>query len=195
MTKIISSKKYEDIKRKGKELFWRYGTKRVTIQEICREAEVSKMTYYKFFANKNELVKAILNDIFDDAFQKFDALVASDLPFSKKIEQMFLMKFEGTKNISMEFIDDIYRHPDPEIIEFMNTLQQKAIKIRSDFFRSSQDKGLIRKDIKLEFFLAFSDQIIKMMDDEKLMAMYEEPQDFIMESMTLLFYGIVTGNE
>ena len=195
MTKVINSKKYEDIKIKGKELFWKYGTKRVTVEEICREAGVSKMTYYKFFKNKNELVKVILNEIFEDAFQKFQTLVASDRPFSEKIKKIFLMKYEGTKNISMEFISDIYNHPDPEIIEFMNTLQQNALKIRTDFFKTSQEEGLIRKDIKLEFFLAFSDQIIKMMDDEKLMSLYKKPQDFIMESMNFLFYGIVTGNE
>ena len=54
MANNISSKKYQDIKKKGKELFWKYGTKRVTVEEICREAGVSKMTYYKFFKNKNE---------------------------------------------------------------------------------------------------------------------------------------------
>lgn len=38
----------------GKELFWKHGVKRVTVEEICVQASVSKMTFYKFFMNKRE---------------------------------------------------------------------------------------------------------------------------------------------
>ena len=141
MEKVITSKKYEDIKTKGKELFWKYGIKRVTIEEICREAKVSKMTYYKFFANKNELALLILKEIYNDAFQKFEALSHSDIPFSEKLEKIFLMKYEGTKNISLEFINDLYRNPDPEIVAFTNKLQEEATKLRVEFFKTAQKKG------------------------------------------------------
>ena len=42
------------------ELFWKHGLKRVSIEEICAVAGVSKMTFYKHFANKTALVKYIL---------------------------------------------------------------------------------------------------------------------------------------
>ena len=54
----------------GKELFWKFGFKRVTIEEISKEAGVSKMTFYKYFPNKIELAKNILDDIFDDSLVK-----------------------------------------------------------------------------------------------------------------------------
>ena len=38
----------------------------MTIEEICGEAKVSKMTLYKFFPNKIELAKVILKKVFDD---------------------------------------------------------------------------------------------------------------------------------
>ena len=49
---VTSSPKKEQILKTGKELFWKYGFKLVTIEEICKEAGVSKMTYYKYFTNK-----------------------------------------------------------------------------------------------------------------------------------------------
>jgi len=41
------NQKYNQIIDTSKKLFWKYGIKRVTIEEICREAGVSKMTFYK----------------------------------------------------------------------------------------------------------------------------------------------------
>ena len=48
--------KYNQILTKGKELFWKYGIKRVAIEEICKQAHVSKMTFYKYFKNKKYYV-------------------------------------------------------------------------------------------------------------------------------------------
>lgn len=194
MAKKINSKKYQDIKIKGKELFWKYGTKRVTVEEVCREAGVSKMTFYKFFPNKTELAKQILDDIFEDALKKFEKLVNSSIPFPKKLEQIFLMKLEGMKNVSMEFIKDMYMDPKSGLMDYVETMRQKSMGVIINFYKTAQEKGSIRRDIKIEFIMAFSNQIIKMMEDEKLMSLYNQPQDFIMESMNFLFYGIVTKN-
>jgi len=48
--------KRQKILHTGKELFWKFGFKRVTIEELCKEAGISKMTYYKYFTNKMDLV-------------------------------------------------------------------------------------------------------------------------------------------
>ena len=50
-------------------LFWKYGMRRVSIEEICRDARVSKMTFYKFFKNKVDLVKFILDKIMDESMK------------------------------------------------------------------------------------------------------------------------------
>jgi AcrR family transcriptional regulator len=82
------NKKEEDILKAGKELFWRYGIKRVTVEEVCQTAGASKMTFYKYFRNKNDLVKGILNMVFDDAFQKFKDILLTDIPYEDKAGQM-----------------------------------------------------------------------------------------------------------
>lgn len=195
MENLIRNKKYQDLLTTGKDLFWRYGLKRVTIEEICREAKVSKMTFYKFFPNKNELAKRIMDEVYEDAFRRFETLINRDIPFQEKLEQMFLMKLEGMKNMSMEFIKDIYMDPKSGLVDYMEEYRQKSMSSIINFYTTAQEKGSIRKDIKIEFIMAFSNQILKMMEDEKLMSIYKQPQDFIMEAMNFLFYGIMTGNE
>ncbi len=45
----------------GRSLFWKFGFTKVTVEEICQSAGVSKMTFYRYFENKTELAKRILD--------------------------------------------------------------------------------------------------------------------------------------
>ncbi|MBN2410872.1 helix-turn-helix transcriptional regulator, partial [candidate division KSB1 bacterium] len=62
----------------AKELFFKYGIRRVTIEEICKKARVSKMTFYKFFQNKIELAIVMLKKLYDDAEEDLDKITNSD---------------------------------------------------------------------------------------------------------------------
>jgi AcrR family transcriptional regulator len=187
-------KKYKDIYKTGKHLFWKYGMKRVSIEEICRESGVSKMTFYKYFPNKVELAKTILTDLMEASILMVDQLIESDIPFSEKLEKLFLMKLEGSRDLSMEFIKDIYKNPESGLVHHMEELKQKSLAVIVKFYQTAQKQGSIRKDLKIEFILALTNQIAVMIQDEKLVSLYDQPQDFIMESMNVIFYGIVTDN-
>ena len=60
------SKKQQQIVNSGKELFFQYGVKRIRVEEICRKAKVSKMTFYKYFENKFALAEHIVQEILND---------------------------------------------------------------------------------------------------------------------------------
>ncbi len=192
---VVMNKKYQDIFGTAKDLFWKYGIKRVSIEEICKESNVSKMTFYKFFPNKIELAKTIMDDLVDSSLERLNEIIHGDKPFSDKLKAMFLMKLEGMNNVSMEFIKDIHINQGTGLKEHMDKLQAKSIGLIVDFYKDSQKKGYIRKEVKIDFILAYSTQIIKLMEDEHLLSQYEQPQDLVIESMNLLFYGIITGNE
>ena len=55
--------KKQKIEQVAKELFLKYGFKKVTVDEICRKAHVSRKTYYTFYENKNALVLYIVDEI------------------------------------------------------------------------------------------------------------------------------------
>ena len=42
-------------------LFQRFGIKKVTVEEIARGANVSKMTFYKYFRNKKDILLTIMD--------------------------------------------------------------------------------------------------------------------------------------
>jgi AcrR family transcriptional regulator len=190
MGEVINSSKYQDICKKGKELFWKYGVKRVTIEEICREAGVSKMTFYKFFPNKIELAKTIFEGVYEKSLKRFKDTISSDLPFQDKVKEMIAMKMEGSKDISVEFLNDIYKNPELGLLAYAEKRQQESLGLFATFLTDAQKQGFIRKQIKIDFVFYWIQQMSHIMEDEQLVSKYDHPQDLIMELMNFMFYGL-----
>lgn len=190
MNELHSNQKYIDIFKTGKDLFWKYGIKRVTIEEICKEAGVSKMTFYKFFPNKIELAKTIWEKVITDSLYKFKNVVNSNAEFQEKVKEMFSIKLQAAEDISLEFINDVYKHPEIGLQNKIEEYGNQSLQIFIDFLKQSQKNGLIRKDIKIEFILYYFNQMSQMFDDANLVANYKQPHDLVMESMNFLFYGL-----
>jgi AcrR family transcriptional regulator len=190
MNASAKNKKYNDIIITGKDLFWKHGFRRVTIEEICQKAHVSKMTYYKFFPNKIELAKTVFRNAADEGERKFKDLIHGDLSPSEKIRGMILMKIESTNHLSREFLEDFYSGSDPELQEFVTEVTVKAWKSMLADFELAQVKGIFRSDFKPEFLMQVSFKMVDLLKDEKLLALYDSPQELIIEFSKLIAWGI-----
>lgn len=185
------NKKYIQIIEKGRELFWKFGIKRVTIEEVCASAGVSKMTFYKFFTNKTDLVKHLIDDVFDENMNKYNKIMHTDKHFKDKVEEMALLKMKATQDISHEFINDYYTLFDEEMGGYLKIKMQENLDRMQNDFIDAQIKGDIRKDLKPEFIMYFLNHLSLMGQDPQLNSLYDNAQDMIMELMNFFFYGIL----
>ncbi len=182
--------KYNSIRKVAGELFWKHGFKRVSVEEICRKANVSKMTFYKYFPNKTELAKKIYSDIVENAENRFREIMDSDASPAEKIKEVIRMKFEGTMNISPEFMADFYTGSDSELISFVRERTQEILSVlRTDYIRA-QEEGIFRKDFNVDLLIKMQAKMTELMDDESLTVLYGSRQELIMEFAKLLVYGI-----
>jgi len=188
---LSENQKYNQIITTSKKLFWKYGIKRVTIEEICREAGVSKMTFYKHLNNKNDLVKQIIEHTLDKAMVKYRKIMEQDIPFIEKARQSIALKMEQTEEMSNEFFEDYFLHADPELSDFLNQKVAESIGIIMKDYIQAQKKGEIRADIHPEFILYFLNHMSVMAKDEQLLALYNSPGDLIRELINFFFYGII----
>ncbi len=184
-------KKYRDLLVTGKNLFWKHGFRRVTVEEICQESRVSKMTFYKYFPNKTELAKAILDKMFNESMDQFSALMLSDIPFEEKMELQIRMKSEGTQDISQEFVKDIYGDPESELFGYWREKASEVILLVVELYRQAQDEGYIRKDIKIDFILYMINKTFDFVNDDELISKYDTMQDLILEINRFFLYGIL----
>lgn len=186
----IKSKKQRDILLTSKELFWKYGFKRVTIEEICEKANVSKMTFYRFYANKLELAMSVFDMVMDNVILDFKELMQKEIPASEKMKGMLQMKFEGTNDISKEFLMDFYNNPDLEVSNYIEKRTRDVWSEIIEDFKRGQQEGWLRKDFKPEIILLFSQKIMELIKDETILKLYNSPQELIMEIANLFTYGI-----
>ncbi|MBN2635587.1 MAG: TetR/AcrR family transcriptional regulator [Prolixibacteraceae bacterium] len=189
-----NSPKYSDIIKTAYKLFWKHGIRRVSIEEVCREANVSKMTFYRFFSNKAELGQVVIDKIIDESIEKYREIMSRDISFEEKMKEQLLLKFEGTKEISAEFINDVFSNEKLGLKEhWLKRADEFSHEVRRDL-SVAQKQGIIRKDLKLDFVFYLNNKAAEIFSDPKLLEMYTSMQDLIMEYANLIFYGIFPRN-
>jgi AcrR family transcriptional regulator len=185
------SEKFQAIADSAKSLFWKHGIRRVTIEEICQDAGVSKMTCYKYFSNKTAIAKYLIEDLFESGTKAYNEIYNSDIAYEKKVKKLLALKMSNAHEMSQELLDDIYKNQDEELYETIETIKNRMIGIYLDDIREAQKIGEIRNDVKPEFMLYFLNHLTEMLTDQRLISIYSNPEKMIEEVMTFFFYGIM----
>jgi AcrR family transcriptional regulator len=190
----MASSKTEDILESAKQLFWKFGIKKVSIEEICKAAKVSKMTFYRSFSNKNELAAQVLTNLLEKGYTDYRAIMNQDIAFSEKIRLTILLKHESSTHLSEEFLKDIYQNEDANLLAIINGYREKSINdIKTDFTQAQQN-GWIRNDLSIDFLIYVMNNMGEKLFDDNLRAMFTDTHDLIMELTTFFFYGIGLPN-
>jgi AcrR family transcriptional regulator len=184
------NKKYKAILETSRRLFWKHGFRRVTIDEICREANTSKMTFYRFFTDKTELAKTVLDVFYEGSMLNFRKIIRENSPAAVKMQKMIEMKLEGSNEISNEFIQDFLFSTNPELSTYFEKKLKEIYAEGIREFKKGQDEGWIRKDLNVEFLFYFSQNIMPMMKNDEMLKLFDSPHDMIREVSNLIFYGI-----
>jgi AcrR family transcriptional regulator len=182
--------KYEDIIKTAKELFWKHGFKRVTVEEICIKANVSKMTFYKHFPNKTELAKTIFDGVVTKAEKEFRQIMKENSSADEKIKKLIKLKIEGTNDLSPEFLQDFYSGTEPELKTYVEKRVRLSWNILIEDFKKAQHKGVFRKDFNPEFLMKVQMRFFEMLDDKSVTSLFNSQQELILEFVNLMVYGI-----
>jgi AcrR family transcriptional regulator len=183
-------KKILQILSTAEDLFQRFGFKRITIEEICSKANVSKMTFYKYFPNKNELIKYLMNSWLKQVEKTINEFDGTEVPFTEKIKILLRLKEESTGKFSREFLAE-YMNPDPDLQNFFKDFYARATTFFIDFIKKAQQKGEVREDIKPEFLIAVLNKMLELAKDETLTSLYPRVTDFSLEINNFIYCGVL----
>lgn len=187
-TPFQENKKYRDLIGTARDLFFKHGTKRITIEEICEKADVSKVTFYKFFRNKEEILKSIMQLWVDQHRKETENIMNRDAPFIDKIELLIKLHMEKTQEYSDDFFEEIIGSDE----NIKNFLVQKNIEVHEqmlNFYRQGQEEGYLRKNLNPQFYIYLMEHFVEMMNDERLKAVLPDPHDRFEELMNFYFFG------
>ena len=100
-------KKDSLIKQTALSLFSQFGWTKTSIDMICRQAKVSRVTFYKHFSNKKILVKILFEEQKNEMRQCFIELLENEKNLETIIDKIFAMQqqsLEGLYSKAMMFI-------------------------------------------------------------------------------------------
>lgn len=179
-------KKRVQITETATRLFSQFGTKRVTIEEVCRTAGVSKVTFYKHFKNKVDLVRQIRDELIDIGFNTFDEISAMDIPFPEKIGLMTRWKVEFFSQMKSEFIQELFN---------LDDVVEKAKQRYLENIRRAQEKGEIRRDLSPGLVWLVSEKLNEIVRDESWKSVFTDYGEFQLQLRTLFFHGLLVRSD
>jgi AcrR family transcriptional regulator len=180
-----------EILEAAKELFFKHGFKRISIEDICNKAEVSRRTFYVYYENKTDLLMKLLEQIYQENMNVIDAISNSGLPFSQQLVQITNYNIAQLEQMTPEFLADIH---DPSFVEVRTHYESKrelSAAWTHTFFSDAQQRGDIRADLDIEFLQRFMNYAIASYKNEDIRKRYPNPVILMRNVADMLFYGIL----
>ena len=183
-----------EILEAAKELFFKHGFKRISIEDICNKANVSRRTFYVYYENKTDLLIKLLDRDHEIQLQKISAINNSNLPFSEKLIQMTNYHIAQLEQMTPEFLADIH---DPSFVEFREHYEEKGKYCKEKthiFFAEAQKRGDIRSDLDINFLQLFMNYAMASLKNDKIKKHSPDPALLMRKVADMLFYGILGKN-
>lgn len=185
-----TSKKYSTIVTTARELFWKHGFRRVSIEELCVKAQVSKMTFYKFFPNKIELAKEVFRRESQLGVSNFKNILHEQNSPAETLKKIVQLKLEGASEISAEFLHDFYEDNSEGLKDFVVEISRSSWLQIVEEVRDAQRKKIFTNAIKPELMIYLSQAMGSLVTNHELLAHYSSPHQLISELTHLMAYGI-----
>lgn len=151
-------KKMEDIIKAAGELFLVKGYKAVGVSEIAKKANVSQVSIYNFFGNKENLAKQVLFNIMDSTMKELEPIINYDISFPDKIEKFFAVTVESSNRIDENFYQSEFLK-DAAVQKFLGEYKKKAEPLLLNLIEQGQNEGYLDNSISNESILLYIDSI------------------------------------
>ena len=137
--------KREQVIEAARKLFHRFGFKKVSMDEIAREAGVTKKTIYMYFGSKEELLKYFIQEEISNMEKIVEKVEAQNLDFFETVNQAIYEILQYIKH--QDFLNIIAREAEwlknPVIVDSLSLIDGKIQNYIRNKLQKAQEKGYI----------------------------------------------------
>lgn len=156
------SKKEELILQTARNLFFRDGFKKVTVEQIVAEAKVSKRTFYKYFADKPAIIEAVSlaflkrsKSVLAGLIDKGETGILTETDFLKAFDLNEYDYYFQSEALP-EYAKDILKEY-PELIRSLTQyFTDNILPKYAELIDKAKSQGIIRDDIDTELYIQYS---------------------------------------
>lgn len=185
---IRTNKKKATIISVAQELFKEKGFVNVSIKEIASMANVSQVSIYNYFGNKDALVGECVNFLMIEVIASAREILGSEMDFKEKVTKSLSM---CSNDISISLSEYFTKEAlnDKALIKLINEFVNKEkFELFREYIEVGKKEGAIDKIIATETILKFIEAISIA---ENNIDYSTVPDGYIEDMQKLLFYGIL----
>jgi AcrR family transcriptional regulator len=171
-----------------------HGYCQCTMDELAAELGMSKKTLYAHFSSKDDIVRAVLEQLGAEIRADADALFADrSLTFAEKLRGFAEGMFERLAKLNPRTPRELQRYA-PHLHQLLVEIRQRNIPyVFGRFIEEGRLAGKVREDIDaafaVEFFLAAMQNLLQSGATERLKL---APRDLVPRAIDLFFAGLLT---
>jgi AcrR family transcriptional regulator len=177
--------------------FFANGFRHVTMDDLAGELGMSKKTLYAHFSGKNELLKSVLMNEFDDADADLARITSrASGGVGAALQQLLAQVQRHTDEIQPHFIRDL-RRAAPEMFQLVEARRRDLIQRHfGKLFAEGRKAGLIRNDIPapilIEVLLGAVQAVI---NPPKMAELGLTPRTAFPAILKVILHGVVARKE
>ncbi len=192
----IKSKKREDLLKAAEELFAEKGLRPVTVEEIIRHAQVSKATFYKYFAGKESILHSMFQQLFDTVNDDLIALIQKAKQ-SRLTKEGFMSIFDVNRYDQFYKLDFIYvlMQDYPDVVEKLTQNKDRIIPLYHELIRMAKIDRIVRLDVDTDVLIIYTFLIKKAFRENPQLPEQMSMQEFVHKTRDLYLYGVMEKEE
>lgn len=179
------------IKEKARELFSQHGMKSTSMDDIAKHAGISKKTIYQFFADKNELVHAIVEDLIQSYEQLFEISRSSAQDAVDEVLKQDSALLKMWSGIRPSFIYELEKYF-PDAFELLEQYRSYILDNIIINLKRGKEEMVYRDDIDVEFISDLRMHQLANVLKPELSTSYPLNIDQLAEEFTVLYLHSIT---
>lgn len=188
LLKELVMKKDVLLKQVATKLFYEQGWILTSVAEICRAAGVSRVTFYKYFPTKQDLVKCIFEEQKNNMRWEFDRLLSTEADLTTVIQQILTMQQESMATLySAAVLHDLNHDQDETLQAFFRQMAQEKYHYMHYFFSTLQKRKIIRDDFPVMLIDLFIQKIDEILNSTSLQSYYKGREQKLFKDVLQLF--------
>lgn len=179
----------EKILNEAERLFWKYGVRTITMDDIARRLAISKKTIYQYFADKEDIVYQVVSYHIEHEMQECERLIDKSM---NPIEEMLLISDMMKRNADMvnpSLLMDVQRYYPKAWEVFLQYKEGRIITDIKDNLQRGVDQGLYLTDTDLETMARLRIELIQLGFDDRV---FPNNKD-VMQTQDQLLHHFIRG--
>jgi AcrR family transcriptional regulator len=170
--------------------FQLFGFQHTSVDSIADALGISKKTLYQHFRSKDQLIRAVVDEIADTVMKRAEVVTAATTPPARALRRVAEVGHYLSQTITPAMVHDMRSMP--QVWAYVESKRATALTSLGALIRRGQESGDVRRDLDPGFISAMLLQLVNALINPTMMtAMNLAPGVMVRNIVTMILRGVL----